>query len=140
MKAAPIPLDVLLRKKLVDEFGELDRQVKQFAPTVNRHKAIAEQIRGWYTSHPAASGALAPGTLYEIQVGERGEERQFSPKAKATIFRELGKAAAMSLFNITLKAAEAALGEERVAELVTLERTGSRKLVVVAKQAAQQAA
>ena len=138
MKAAsPIPLDQILRQKLIDEFGELDRQVKQFAPTAKRHEAIAKEIRSWYVNHPAEQGALAEGTLYEVQVSARGEERQFSLKAKLQILKELGRAKAMALFTITLKAAEEALGAARVAQLVQLERTASRKLVVVARQAAQ---
>jgi hypothetical protein len=143
VKPAPIPIDAKLvekeRRAICDEWGELDRQVQAFAPIKSRHEKLAQLIRSWYDQHPSEVEALAKGNTYDVQVGARGRERHFSVKAKATIFRELGKAAAMQAFSITLKAAEALLGEERVNELVTWDNTGSRKLVAVLRAPAKDA-
>ena len=125
-----------LQRKLVDEYGELDRKVTEFAPTKRRHEEVAKTIRGWYENAPADKSDVVEGAKYSIQVGARGEERHFSPKSRAAIFKQLGAKVAFKFFGITLKAATEALGEGRVAELTHFERTGSRKLVAVAKQPA----
>lgn len=128
------------RSQQVDEFAVLDNQVKAFAPTAKRHAALASEIRGWYQDHPADSPTLAEGKDYDILVAERTEERTLGLKAKAKIFAVIGKAAALSFFSLTLKAATAAVGEVMVEELATKERTGYRKLVPIAKVSAQKAA
>src|SRR5436305_493416 len=99
------------RQQLIDEFGELDRRIDLFAPTVKRHKALQETIRSWYVDHPADQPAIALGDVYEVQVSARTEERYFDLKTKIKIFGKLGKAKALELFSITLKAVEDALGK-----------------------------
>jgi hypothetical protein len=73
------------------------------------------------------------GAHYIIQVSARTEERYFSLKAKSKIFTMLGKAKAMELFSITLKAVEDAFGRPVLDDLVSKAHSGSRKLAAVAK-------
>lgn len=129
------PTLVPTRPQQVDEFGELDRQVKAFAPKLKRHSELQGVIRSWYQAHPPDLSALADGTLYEVHVSECGEERSLSVAAKIKIFAILKKKRFVELVSITLKAVESApeLGEALLNKLATKERTGSRKLVVVAK-------
>lgn len=130
------PTLVPTRAQQVDEFGELDRLVKAFAPKAKRHEELQKLIRSWYQAHPPEKPDVAEGVLYDVLVAECGVERTLGLKAKLKIFSIVGKAAFVSLVNLTLKAATTAVGEPKVNELATKERTGSRKLVVVAKSPA----
>lgn len=125
------------REQLVDEFGELDRQIQILTPKIKRHEALKLQIRGWYQDLPADVPAIATGSIYEVQVSARGQERSFTLKAKIKIFAKLGKARAMELFSITLKAVEDAFGKDELELLASKANTGSRKLVPVLKSSIQ---
>lgn len=119
------------RADLVDEFGELDRQIAAFAPTKKRHEQLQGIIRSWFADHPSESPATVSGHVYTVQVSPRGEERYFSLKAKLQIFKRLGKEKALELFSITLKAVEESLGRGDMEMLVSKANSGSRKLVPV---------
>lgn len=126
--------------QLVDEFYALDQKVKEFAPKAKRHKDLAELIRSWYEATPADQDAVAEGISTRVLVSARGEERSLGLKAKLKICSLIGKSAFVSLVNLTLKAATSATDEETVDQLATKERTGSRKLVAIAKENAKKAA
>jgi len=126
--------------QLVDEFYALDVKVKEFAPKAKRHKELAEIIRSWYDDVPADWPVEAEGILAKVLVSPRTEERSLGLKAKLKICAMIGKAAFVAIAGITLKAATTATSEETVAKLVTTERTGSRKLVAIAKEPARKAA
>jgi hypothetical protein len=128
------------REQIIDEFGELDRRISTFAPTVKRHKALQETIRSWYADHPADQPAIAEGTLYEIHVGCCGLKRFFSIKAKLKIFSKLGKAKAIELFSITQEAVEGELGKGEKEALLTESYSGTRDLTPILKAPAGQAA
>jgi hypothetical protein len=127
------PILVPNRLQQIDEFGELDRKVKEFAPTAKRHEALAKTIRSWYEDYPTDEPAIAEGALYQIQVSERAEERSLGLKAKLKIYSLVGKSAFLTLVSLSLKAATTATSEETVDKLAAKERTGSRKLVPVLK-------
>ena len=128
------------RAQLVDEFGELDRQVTEFAPIARRHRSLQDEIRSWYSDTPRDQAATAEGHVYNVQVSPRSEERQFSLAAKVKIFAALKKQRFLELCSLTLKAVEMELGETYVDLNVSKDRTGSRKLIPVLKSAATQAA
>lgn len=128
------------REQIGAEFLDLDRQLQDFAPTVRRHKILQEMIRGWYADWPADQPAVFEGSNYRIHVGARSAERYFDLKTRIKIFAKLGKARAMELFSITLKAVEDNLGNPEFEALVSKSFTGSRKLVAVQKAPATKAA
>lgn len=119
--------------QLVDEFYALDQKVKEFAPKAKRHTELAGIIRSWYDDVPADWPVEADGHIARVLVSPRTEERSLGLKAKLKICALIGKAAFVSLASITLKAATTATSEETVDKLATKERTGSRKLVAIAK-------
>ena len=121
------------RQQIIDEFGELDRQIQEFAPKRKRYEILQGTIRSWCEDLPAAMPTTVEGEQYIVQVGARTEERFFTLKAKAKIFSQLGKAKALELFTITLKSVEDSLGKLALEELVSRAHSGSRKLVAVAK-------
>ncbi len=138
--AVPTPISAPTREEIGTEFLDLDRRIQDFAPTAKRYKIVQDIIRGWYVDQPAGQACVFEGRNYRIHVGARGEERFFSLKSKIKIFAKLGKAKALELFSITLKAVEEALGEGELDLLVSTAPTGSRKLVVVAKSQMERAA
>ena len=121
------------KAQIIDEFGELDRRVQEFAPVAKRYKLLQDLIRSWYVDQPAESPFVATGALYDVQVGARGSERYFDLKTRIKIFAKLGKAKALELFTITLKLVEENLGKPEFEALVSHAPTGSRKLVAVMK-------
>ncbi len=129
---AILPKPTPTREQLIDEFGELDRQIREVAPKVARHKALTEQIRSWFTDHPADQPAEADGQLYRIQVKPRSKKRFFNLKAKAAIWKRLGKGA-LAAFNITQEAVVKAFGEAEKELLLSEELTGTRELIPVLK-------
>ena len=135
-----IPAVDLARQQLVDEFGELDRLIQEFAPLAKRYKILQDLIRGWYEDLPADQATFADGMFYRVQVAARSVERYFDLKTRLKIFAKLGKARAMELFSITLKAVEENVGKPEFEALVSHSYTGSRKLVVILKAPASKAA
>lgn len=129
----PALISASTREEIGAEFVEVDRQVQDFAPVTKRHKQLQEIIRGWYADFPAEQPAVFEGPHYRIHIGARGDERFLSLKSKLAIFKELGKAKAIEIFSVTLKAVEDALGKQRLEELTSKAPTGSRKLVPVLK-------
>lgn len=117
---------------IVDEYGELDRQVQEFEPKRKRHEALKSQIKSWYDDHPAEAEATAEGRLFRVQISARENE---SVIAKARAYKELGKERFLKVCSLTIKALKEALGEAGASALITKAPTGSRKLKVVAKAA-----
>ena len=117
----------------VDRYWRLDQLVKAFAPTAKEHKEVAELIRSRYAELPADQDAVAEGLESSVLVSAKSEERWLGLSARLRIYALLGKRKAMDIFTVTLKAAETAVGAELFEKLVSHDRTGSRKLVAVAK-------
>jgi len=132
--ASVVSIDSAERAALVDEFGELDRLTKQFAPTAARRDDLRKIIVGWAADLPTDQNTTYDGALYQVRVSECQEERNLDVKAKRKIFGILKLWRSMELFTITLKAVIAApeLGGEVLGELASYERTGPRHLVAVA--------
>lgn len=132
---APLVLQPQTSKaQLTDEYYRLDQAVKAFSPKLKRHAELASLIRSWYEDLPADQGATAEGIESRVLVGERTEQRRLGLYAKLKIYTLVGgKKAFAELADLTLKAAIAAVGQERVDALATKEQTGSRKLVALAK-------
>lgn len=133
------------REQIIDEFGEVDRQVLGFKPTLARHKALQAQILGWYLDLPGDQTITAEGKLYTVQVGMRENKRTLTNVKRA--FRMIQKAIGLDdllgLITLPLKAIDQhiAIADQRT--IVKQERTGPRDLTVVAKApvaAAQKAA
>lgn len=126
------------REGLVDEFAELDRQVRLFKPKADRHEFLKKEIKGWFEDHPAEQTALAVGKLYDVQVSAKSNERSWTSMFK--LYRALKREKFLEICTVALKAAEQILGEETVAKLVTTSRIGARRLTPVLKAPAELAA
>jgi hypothetical protein len=129
LKSPQQPLD----EALIDEYGELARQMAASAPAAKRYKELTRIINLHYVNHPAGETATAEGSIYRILISEKCEERKLNLAARISLFALLGKERAMELFTVTLKAAEEApeVGKALVATMVTTEPTGYRTLRAV---------
>jgi hypothetical protein len=128
------PTDLAARKTLIDEFGGLSRERDAWTPKGKRMDALAVEIRAWYPDLAADQTALAVGTLYEIQVGEKSIEKTW--KSIAAVCKAAGGwPKFQKLCDVTFKALAGVLGNSAAEALQTEARTGNRRLKAVARVA-----
>jgi hypothetical protein len=122
----------LPREQIIDEFGELDRKLKSLEPTRKRHEALKSIIKSWYEQFPSEQAAEEQGKQYLLIVSPR--EMEASPKLPE-IFKLCGRSFKRfcKLVSVTQSAVKKAFGEESIEQCFLRERTGARKLTVVAK-------
>jgi hypothetical protein len=120
------PLATPSREELIDEFGELNRQVQLFQSKADRHEFLKKLIRSWFDNDPAGEIAVATGHVYEVQFTPKAKERPWTDMFK--LYRALGRTAFLSICEVALGEAEKLLGEIKVASLVTEALSGSRRL------------
>ena len=118
--------------RLIDEYGELDRQVQAFKPKADRHEKLKGIIKSWYDDAPADATAIAEGSLYDVQVGVRAKERTWRSMTK--VYKAVGGCSAfLNLCSIAIEAVVGAIGKAKAEELLVESQTGSRRLKAVAK-------
>jgi hypothetical protein len=147
MRAVPItpPIQTVGRDQIIDEFGELDRRINEFRPVVARHKALKDEIAGWYSALAGDQTAVAEGKLYTIQIG-RGENRRTITnvvRAFNLLKKAVGLETVLGLITIPLKVIDAHVSILDQRSIIKQERTGPRDIVAVAKapiEAAKKAA
>ena len=128
------PTDLAARTSLIDEFGGLSRERDAWTPKGKRMDALAIEIRSWYPDLAADQTALAVGTLYDVQVGEKSIEKTW--KSIAAVCKAAGGwAKFQKLCTVTFKALSNVIGNGPAEALQTEARTGYRKLKAVARVA-----
>lgn len=132
------------KQALIDEFGELLRKIAEAEVRITREvgvdrerlEAVKDTINAWFKDTPPGDPAVEEGQLYFLESTAREYERELPIKAKRTIFKllkaKLGSDP-LGLFGITLEAVKTHLGKAVLDELAVKERTGQRRLKVVAK-------
>ncbi len=126
------------RAALVDEFGELDRQVKAFSETAKRHESLRKTIVAWFPNLPGDQAAIISGQLYQVNVGMREEKRSILSMVK--VFKAVGKTKFLEACSFTIDALETALGKVPAEAFLDRSRTGARKVTAVLNAPAQPAA
>ena len=120
------------REQLVDEFGELSREAQAWAPKARRITALQTEIRSWYPDLAADQTAIAEGTSYDVQVGEKSIEKDW--KSMAAVVKAVGGMKnVLKLATVTFKALSGVLGNSAAEALQVEARTGYRKLHAVAR-------
>lgn len=122
----------------IDEFGECDRKLRLWLPTVNpyqaEHDKLEAEILSWSTGLAADESETLVSKAYQVEVSARGFQHPITDVAKALAFELLKKIQGLSLmqfFSITLAQAKAHLGQAWLDEHVPEQQTGPRKLTVV---------
>jgi hypothetical protein len=127
--AAPIADRV--QREMIDEYGELDRQVQMFAPMQARYEVLKKAIKSWFDSAPSDAEASVEGASYLLHISARERERKV--RSMKQLCNEIGIDELLALVSVSLGPLEDLIGKQRVAALVTDERTGSRRIKAVAK-------
>lgn len=121
-----------LQAKVIDEYGELDRQVREFAPIAAKHESLKKIIKAWCEEMPADEGAMLEGRQYKILVGARERERKF--KSLSKVFKACGTLKRfLSVCTVAIGALEELIGKSQVESLVETTSTGTRRLRPIAK-------
>lgn len=123
------------REELADHYGELDRQVTLFEPTMADHKAAKDRLVEMAKSDPAEKGVLITGAQYRVQLGACKNERTITdqPKAWRAVVKGLGNAGAIAAVTIPLGVIDKVVVLEEQQKLFLVKaQTGSRSIEVVA--------
>jgi hypothetical protein len=118
------------KTSLIDEFGELDRKVAQFAPVAKRHRELREQILRWYDDRKPAQAVTEHGKLFEIQISPRTFQRVI--RDMRAVYRALGATVFLKKCKFNLTDFDG-LGLSK--DLLSEEQIGPRTLKAVALSA-----
>ncbi|GAC1699960.1 MAG: hypothetical protein NVS9B4_00430 [Candidatus Acidiferrum sp.] len=123
---------------LIDEFGELDRQVAAFRPTLDRRLALAAEIQNWFVDLGPEEAATLEGRLYTLQVSACAHQRKIVSMKK--LFRRIGQSLFLNWCTFPLTAIDRLLTGADTSDLVIEARTGNRTIKAVARAAPKQRA
>ena len=119
------------RIPVIDEYGEICRQIDALKPAFARQKVLRVLIDMWSEAAEADQPALFTGSKYDLQVSPR--ENQTKIASIRRVSKLLGVSRFMSICSITLKAVRENVTQAQFDSLVVTERTGSRSVKAVAK-------
>lgn len=119
---------------LVDEYGQLEKELAPLKPKLNRLERLAKSFRQLAEEADAAIPVVFAGRDYEITLSARGPRTMVAPMA--AVYKKLGKDLFLQVAGVTISALEAHVHPEIVASLTHEEQTGPRKIDVRAKNAA----
>ena len=128
------------RQAIVDEFGEVDRKVKLWTPSVNpylqRRAELQAVIESWYTDYAAGLGDVQQGKLYQLEVSPKQWQQTITAATQAKAFQLIKRAKLIdpfTIFTTTLASIKTHLGQAFLDSHVPRNRTGRRTITVVAK-------
>jgi hypothetical protein len=119
------------RAAAVDEFGELERQRAEFAPSAARHAALREEIASWVADEPPDQEFVFEGQRYLVHVGPKTLEREIRDMPR--LFKILGLKRFLALCRFPLAAIDQHVPPAEHPAVVRQDHTGSRKVKAVAK-------
>ena len=131
---SPIPIDSKDFEREIDELGELQRQIDLMDPVVERHKVLKEKLEDHAKAAPADAPVVFRGRLYQVHFGPRRRERTITnpKKAFAALKKALGAAGVLAAIDIALGLIDKHVPESEQKSFIHEERSGWRKLDVVA--------
>jgi hypothetical protein len=136
---APQTLEVAVtidreQRKLVDEYGELDRRMQLLSPDTARYDVLKRAIKSWFDGAPADADGILEGKVYRLHLSARERERRV--RSLRDLVGVIGLDKFLELANVPIGALEDMLGKTRAAALITEALTGSRRIKAVPKRAA----
>lgn len=63
------------RALIIDEFGELHRQIQLWQPSIRREQELRRIIENWFALADPAAGDVLDGELYRVIIGPRANHR-----------------------------------------------------------------
>jgi len=128
-----VPVD-RLQRKMVDEYGELDRRLQMQAPDAARYDVLKRAIKSWFDGAPPDADGIVEGRVYRLHLSARERERRV--RSMRDLVAVIGLDKFLELASVPIGALEDLLGKTRAAGLVIEARTGSRRIKAVPKRAA----
>lgn len=122
------------RSAIVDEFGELARQLAQAKPLRDRYDRLSKEIQSWYEDKPADESFVAEGSRYTVQVSARQTER--TVHNKPWLCNWMGLERFLDHATIGLRSIDSLVPKVWHGEFITEAQTGRRSLTPVAARAA----
>ena len=126
-KAEQEATNATLRAAIVDEYGTLAAEVMPWKQKVTRVEELAKIIRSWHAEDDAEATFTVSGKRYQAALGVKQLCTRIDIKEA---WRAMGRKQFLLAATLTLKALEAHLPADKVATLVSKERTGTRSLQV----------
>jgi len=125
------PLKTPTSAELIDELGDLQKQIAAAAPLAKRAAAIRETILGWTKGLKATASATFDGTRYVAVVGACQNKRTIKDAAK--VFDRLGKKVFLEVCSVALSAIEEHVPLPERPHYIEESLTGPRRLEVMAR-------
>ncbi len=122
--AAPPVLELIAPSDLVDEYGDLDKLRKDFAPTESKYQKAVARLKALVADADPAAEFRVRGSRYTLRISARGFERVLDIPA---VRKRLGALAFIEAATVTFAALKNYLLAPEIEKLTTTEQTGHRK-------------
>jgi hypothetical protein len=122
------------QRRMVDEYGELDRRMQMLAPDAARYETLKRAIKSWFDQAPPDVDGIVEGQVYRLHLSARERERR--ARSTRDVLAAVGEEEFFDLVSVPIGALEDLLGKSRAAGLIIEARTGSRRIKAVPKRAA----
>ena len=113
---------------MADEYGELARRIRMYAPDLDRAEELRKQIAAKFENEDPAREFSIEGRLYVLRIGKRAINRVVTVSGMRKIFKKLGHAE----FLATCSFPKQKLDELKLEGIIEEERTGPRKIEAIA--------
>jgi hypothetical protein len=117
---------------IVDEFGELQRQIANWQPKLDRFQELRKIIESWFAADVADESHTWDGKLYRVVVSARAKRRTIVGMGK--LFKALGSKLFLEWCSFPLTALDNLHVDPT--GIIVEERSGSRTVKAVLKEAA----
>src|SRR5215472_7902297 len=98
----PAPQE-LQRRKMVEEFASLDREIDNYLPRINRHKKLRQLILDWYPDLAPDEEATVPGINVDVLISSRDKIRTVTPAGRQALLKLWGSQGFASRAHVMLK-------------------------------------
>lgn len=122
------------QRRMIDEYGELDRRMQLCASDVARYETLKKAIKSWFDAAPPDADGTVEGEVYLLHLSARERERRVRDMRE--LLEVIGIDALLELATVALGALEDRIGKTRVEALAIEARTGSRRIKAVPKHPA----
>lgn len=124
------------QRRLIDEYGELDRKMQLRAMDSARYETLKRAIKSWFDQAPADADGYVEGEIYMLHLSARERERKM--RSMRELVDAIGIDRFLDLVTVSIGAIENLIGKAQVAAMTIDARTGSRRIKAIPKRAAAQ--
>lgn len=111
----------------IDQLGKLAEEIEPFKPKLKEYDDLRKKIVAAFADRPADEVIVESGKVFEVEISAREEERVVN---LAKLSRKLGPKKFFSVVTVPMKLLDQYVSAEDQKDMVTKERTGSRRVTV----------